>query len=98
MIEKYPEVIIGDGQWGSVHVYDLLTQALKWEVNNPNHGVTNIAVGDVDKMAADAIRLLTDVNLRREMGKRARASATSRYSTDLIIPQYIEFYERVLAS
>jgi glycosyltransferase involved in cell wall biosynthesis len=56
------------------------------------------AVGDVDKMAADAIHLLTDVDLRREMGKRARASATSRYSTDLIIPQYIEFYERVLAA
>jgi hypothetical protein len=43
-----PEVIIGDGQWGSVHVYDLNTQSEKWEVNNPNHGVTNIAVGDVD--------------------------------------------------
>src|SRR5262245_14299738 len=26
-----PEVIIGDGQWGTVHVHDLLTQALKWE-------------------------------------------------------------------
>ena len=25
-----------------------MTQALKWEVNNPEHGVTNIAVGDVD--------------------------------------------------
>jgi hypothetical protein len=43
-----PELIIGDGQWGTVHVHDLTTQALKWEVNNPNHGVTNIAVGDVD--------------------------------------------------
>jgi len=32
------------------------------------------------------------------MGQRARASATSRYNTDLVIPQYIEFYERVLAS
>src|SRR5438876_5504798 len=30
------------------------------------------AVGDVDKMAADATRLLTDVELRRELGKRAR--------------------------
>jgi glycosyltransferase involved in cell wall biosynthesis len=55
-------------------------------------------VGDVDKMAADAVNLLTDKKLRREMGKRARASATSRYNTDKIIPQYIEFYERVLAS
>lgn len=43
-----PEVIIGDGQWGTLHVHDLITQSLKWEVNNPEHGVTNIAVGDVD--------------------------------------------------
>ena len=43
-----PEVIIGDGQWGNIHVHDLITQVLKWEVNNPEHGVTNIAVGDVD--------------------------------------------------
>jgi hypothetical protein len=42
------EVIIGDGQWGNVHVHDLMTQELKWEVSNPEHGVTNIAVGDVD--------------------------------------------------
>jgi L-malate glycosyltransferase len=54
------------------------------------------AVGDVDKMADDAVTLLTDKTLRREMGKRARASAVSRYSTDLVIPQYIEFYERVI--
>src|SRR5207247_1731819 len=33
------------------------------------------AVGDVDKMAEDAVRLLTDKKLRREMGKRARISA-----------------------
>ena len=54
------------------------------------------AVGDVDKMAGDAVRLINDKQLRRQMGRRARAAATSRYSTDLIIPKYIEFYERVL--
>ena len=53
-------------------------------------------VGDVDKMADDAARLLSDATLRREMGKRARESAVSRYRTDIVIPQYIEFYERVL--
>jgi N-acetyl-alpha-D-glucosaminyl L-malate synthase BshA len=53
-------------------------------------------VGDVDKMADDAVRLLSDKKLRREMGKQARVSATSRYSTDKIIPQYIEFYKRIL--
>lgn len=55
-------------------------------------------VGDVEKMSADAARLLSDKDLRVEMGARARTSAVSRYSTDLVIPQYIEFYERVLAA
>jgi len=54
-------------------------------------------VGEVDKMAVDAARLLGDPELRREMGKRARESAVSRYRTDIVIPQYIEFYNRVLA-
>lgn len=53
-------------------------------------------VGDVDKMAADAARLLTNEKLRLEMGKRARESALSRYRTEIIIPQYIKFYEHVL--
>jgi L-malate glycosyltransferase len=54
-------------------------------------------VGDVDKMADDAMRLLSDVKSRKEMGKRARASAIERYSTHKIIPRYIEFYEKILA-
>jgi N-acetyl-alpha-D-glucosaminyl L-malate synthase BshA len=53
-------------------------------------------VGDIEKMSADAARLVADEELRREMGRRARESAISRYSTDLVIPQYIGFYERVL--
>lgn len=43
-----PEIIIGDGQWGTVHVHDLNTQTEKWHANNPEHGVTDVAVGDVD--------------------------------------------------
>jgi N-acetyl-alpha-D-glucosaminyl L-malate synthase BshA len=54
-------------------------------------------VGDVDKMAEDAARLLTDKKLRVEMGQRARESAISRYRTDVVIPQYIKFYEDVIA-
>jgi len=53
-------------------------------------------VGDVEKMADDAARLLGDAKLRREMGKRARESAVANYRTDIVIPRYIEFYERVL--
>jgi N-acetyl-alpha-D-glucosaminyl L-malate synthase BshA len=54
-------------------------------------------VGDVAKMGEDAARLLADPKACREMGKRARESAISRYRTDLVIPKYIEYYERVLA-
>src|SRR4029079_7219446 len=53
-------------------------------------------VGDVDKMANDAAKLLSDESLRREMGKRARESAVTNYRTDIVIPRYIEFYQRVL--
>jgi N-acetyl-alpha-D-glucosaminyl L-malate synthase BshA len=54
-------------------------------------------VGDLDKMATDAARLLVDPKMRREMGQRARDSAISRYRTDVVIPQYIDFYEQILA-
>jgi len=56
------------------------------------------AVGDVDKMGADAAAMLADDAARRAMGRRARESALSRYNTDLVIPQYLEFYERILAA
>ncbi len=54
-------------------------------------------VGDVDKMAADAGRLLADAEMRGEMGQRARESAISRYRTEVVIPKYLAFYEKVLA-
>src|SRR6266496_2850796 len=54
-------------------------------------------VGDIEKMAKDAARLLGDPEFRRAMGQRARESAISRYRTDIVIPQYLQFYDRVLA-
>ena len=53
-------------------------------------------VGNIEKMSDDAGRLLNDPALRSEMGRRARQSAVSRYRTDIVIPQYIQFYERIL--
>src|SRR5678815_5478370 len=46
------------------------------------------AVGNVDKMASDAVRLLADKKLRVEMGQRARESAISRYRTDVVTVSY----------
>jgi L-malate glycosyltransferase len=53
-------------------------------------------VGDIEKMSDDAGRLLSDQALRSEMGRCARQSAISRYRTDIVIPRYIQFYERIL--
>jgi N-acetyl-alpha-D-glucosaminyl L-malate synthase BshA len=54
-------------------------------------------VGDVEKMATDAAHLLDDPELRSSMGQRARESAISRYRTDVVIPQYLDFYNKVLS-
>ena len=89
-----PELIIGDGQWGTVHVHDLSTQALKWEVNNPEHGVTNIAVGDADHdgvvellwVRVDQLRCRLficgghDRSARNRMAKRGPARSLPRAS------------------
>lgn len=43
-----PEVVYGDDQWGSIHALDSGTGAALWSVANPEHGVADIAVGDLD--------------------------------------------------
>ena len=53
-------------------------------------------IGDVEKMASDALRLLRNEDMRASFGKRGREISIQRYSTDVIIPQYIAFYEKVL--
>ena len=54
-------------------------------------------IGDVEKMSADALKLLTNDEMRRAFGARGREISVQRYSTDVIIPQYIAFYENVLS-
>ncbi|MFN2511431.1 MAG: N-acetyl-alpha-D-glucosaminyl L-malate synthase BshA [Pyrinomonadaceae bacterium] len=67
------------------------------EVVDDGHSGYLSEVGDVEKMAQDAVRLLANADFRRNMGRRARELALSRYRTDIVIPQYIQFYESVLA-
>ncbi len=55
-----------------------------------------VALGDVQAMADCATRLFNDANLRRSMGARGRAVAIDEFTTDRIIPQYVELYERVV--
>jgi N-acetyl-alpha-D-glucosaminyl L-malate synthase BshA len=62
------------------------------------HGMTGYLadVGDVETMARYALELLRDEKQLREMGKRARAAAKSRFCSTEIIKQYEDFYRRVL--
>lgn len=53
-------------------------------------------VGDVDTMARYAIDLLNDETALRAMGMAARAVAKARFCSSRIVPQYEDFYRRIL--
>lgn len=55
-------------------------------------------IGDTEKMSDDVMKFLNDEELRRTFGKKARESAVARYGSELIIPQYIAFYEKILGA
>jgi N-acetyl-alpha-D-glucosaminyl L-malate synthase BshA len=62
------------------------------------HGVDGYLVEprDVDEMARCALEVLQDDDKRREMGRRARETAITRFSASRIIPQYERYYQKVL--
>jgi N-acetyl-alpha-D-glucosaminyl L-malate synthase BshA len=53
-------------------------------------------VGDIETMAGYAVDILRDESRLRKMGKECRDAARARFCTSKIIPQYEEFYRRVL--
>ena len=53
-------------------------------------------VGDVDTMARYAIDLLSDETRLRAMGKASRTAAQCRFCASKIIPEYENFYRRIL--
>ncbi len=64
------------------------------------HGVDGFLenVGDIQAQAARVIELLSDETVHERMAKAARKTATSRFCTDLIIPQYEKYYDEVVAA
>jgi len=52
-------------------------------------------VGDVAAQAARVVSLLTDDALYKRISTAARRAAQTRYSTELVIPQYERYYEEV---
>jgi len=54
------------------------------------------SVGDVDTMARYAVEILSDEPRLRRMGRDCRIAARARFCTNKIIPEYENFYRRVL--
>lgn len=56
-----------------------------------------VPLGDIQAMADRAGELFDNENFRIKMGQRARVIAVEQFTTERVIPQYIQMYERVLA-
>jgi hypothetical protein len=42
------ELLVGEGQWGAILAFNTVTQEQEWSIDNPEHGVTDVATGDID--------------------------------------------------
>ena len=61
-------------------------------------GVTGLLfpVGDVEAMAAGTLNLLGDRERLHAMREAARKNAQKRFCANLVVPQYVRYYEKVL--
>jgi L-malate glycosyltransferase len=55
-------------------------------------------VGNHDAQASRLLQLLTNETLHHQMATAARQSAVTRFSTELIIPQYETYYRQICES
>jgi glycosyltransferase involved in cell wall biosynthesis len=61
-------------------------------------GVTGLLypVGNVEDMAAGAVSLLKDRARLEAMRKAGRKTAQKRFCSSLVVPHYVQYYEKVL--
>ncbi len=64
------------------------------------HGETGFLhdPNDLDGMAASALALLTEPELRNRLSRAARATIVERYCEERIVPMYEEFYARLIGA
>jgi N-acetyl-alpha-D-glucosaminyl L-malate synthase BshA len=62
-------------------------------------GVTGLLypVGNVEEMAAGAVSLLKDRSRLEAMRDAGRKTAQNQFCSSLVVPQYVRYYEQVLA-
>ncbi len=52
-------------------------------------------IGQIDELARDTIRILTDSELREKMGTEARQRVLNHFTTEKIVSQYEDYYEKI---
>jgi len=64
-----------------------------------SHGQTGFLsdVGDIDDMAANAIRLLKDADMLKSFSEASRARTVEYFREELLVDQYEAYYRRILA-
>jgi N-acetyl-alpha-D-glucosaminyl L-malate synthase BshA len=55
-------------------------------------------IGDVDRMAKYVVDLLTNEKKYKQFSKNSRDRAFNHFEKKIIVPKYIEYYEKVLSS
>lgn len=64
-----------------------------------SHGETGFLgkLGDVDEMAGYVLEILKSPELKKKMGAAGRQCAIDRYEPSRIVPQYENYYQKILA-
>ncbi|MCX6170463.1 MAG: N-acetyl-alpha-D-glucosaminyl L-malate synthase BshA [Ignavibacteriales bacterium] len=68
------------------------------ELNIHNETGYIAEIGDIDRMAKYAIELLTNEKRYKSFSKNSRDRAVNNFDKNLIVPKYVEYYEKVLNS
>jgi L-malate glycosyltransferase len=68
------------------------------ELNIHNETGYIAEIGDIDRMAKYTIELLTNEKRYKSFSANARNRAVKSFDKNLIVPKYVEYYERVLNS
>ena len=55
-------------------------------------------IGDIDRMAKYAVELLTNEKKYKSFSKNSRDRAVNHFEKKLVLPKYVEYYEKILNS
>jgi glycosyltransferase involved in cell wall biosynthesis len=56
-----------------------------------------VKVGDIDTFAGRIEQLIDDTDLHKKFSMNARTISRDRFSSDKVMPSYLEYYEEVIS-